>query len=172
MAQRAETTVTGCSLTNYVWARFLTGPTRCLDSGIVSPLRLHCVKGVCVFRCNLPPALLAEWPGSNMCHCGDTGMEWTPNKSQHTKLTLEKKILPPLLPGFELATFRSRVRRSNQQAIAAPHVTRVVTHYYTTQIFLFCFCCGDNLGEDYISVYCHWRLQYTTGQTTVNKKSR
>ena len=54
------------------------------------------------------------------CHCGNTGVEWTPNKSQHTKLTLEKKIFPPLLPGFELATFRSRVRRSNQQAIPAP----------------------------------------------------
>ena len=50
----------------------------------------------------------------------DTGVERTPNKSQHTKLTLEKKILPPLLPGLELATFRSRVRRSNQQAIPAP----------------------------------------------------
>ena len=36
---------------------------------------------------------------------------------QHTKLTLEKKILPPLLPGLELATFGSRVRRSYQQAI-------------------------------------------------------
>ena len=36
---------------------------------------------------------------------------------ERTKLTLEKKILPLLLPGFELATFRSRVRRSNQQAI-------------------------------------------------------
>ena len=35
-------------------------------------------------------------------------------------LTLEKKILPPLLPGFELATNRSRVRCSNQQAIPAP----------------------------------------------------
>ena len=45
-------------------------------------------------------------------------MERTPNKSQHTKLTLEKKILPPLLPGFEFATFRSRVRRSNKQAIS------------------------------------------------------
>ena len=32
-------------------------------------------------------------------------MERTPNKSQHTKLTLEKKILPLLLPGFDLATF-------------------------------------------------------------------
>ena len=52
-------------------------------------------------------------------HCGNTGVQRTPNKSQHTKLTLEKKILPPLLAGFELATFRSRVRRSNQQAVPA-----------------------------------------------------
>ena len=35
-------------------------------------------------------------------------MERTQNKSQHTKLTLEKKILPPLLSGFEFVTFRSR----------------------------------------------------------------
>ena len=35
------------------------------------------------------------------------------NKSQHRKLTLEKKILPPLLQGFEPGTFQSRVRRSN-----------------------------------------------------------
>ena len=27
-----------------------------------------------------------------MCHCGNTGVEHTPNKSQHTKLTLEKKV--------------------------------------------------------------------------------
>ena len=47
-------------------------------------------------------------------------MEQTPTESQHTKLTLEKKILPQLLPGFELTTFRSRVRRSDQQAIPAP----------------------------------------------------
>ena len=35
------------------------------------------------------------------------------NKSQYRKLTLEKKILPPLQQGFEPATFRPRVRRSN-----------------------------------------------------------
>ena len=46
---------------------------------------------------------------------GNTGVERTQIKSQHTKLTLEKKNLPPLLPGFELATFRSRVRRSANQ---------------------------------------------------------
>ena len=42
------------------------------------------------------------------------------NKSQHRKLTLEKKILPPLQQGFEPATFRSRVRCSNHWAIPAP----------------------------------------------------
>ena len=82
--------------------------TLCLDSGIVSPVRLRWVKDVCVLWCNLPPALLAEWTGCFMCHCGDTGVERTPNKSHYTELSLEKKILPPFLPGFELASFRSR----------------------------------------------------------------
>ena len=48
------------------------------------------------------------------------GVERTPNKSQHTKLTLEKKTLRPLLPGFELATFRSRVRRSTNKLSRLP----------------------------------------------------
>ena len=42
---------------------------------------------------NLPPALLAEWPGSFTCYCGNTGWNGYRNKSQHRKLTLEKKIL-------------------------------------------------------------------------------
>ena len=41
-------------------------------------------------------------------------------KSQHRMLTLEKKILPPLLPGLEPAIFRSWVRRSNHWAILVP----------------------------------------------------
>ena len=110
MAQRAKTTLAECFLTSCVWARFPMGSHTMLDSGIVSPLRLRWVRGMCVFRCNPPPALLAEWPGSFTCHCGNMGVERTPNKSQHTKLTLEKKMFPPLLPGFELTTFRSRVR--------------------------------------------------------------
>ena len=35
----------------------------------------------------------------------------TPNKSRRRKLTLEKNILPPLLPGIDPAAFRSRVWR-------------------------------------------------------------
>ena len=48
------------------------------------------------------------------------GWNWYRNKSQHRKLTLEKKILPPLLQGFEPPTFQSWVRRSNHWAIPAP----------------------------------------------------
>ena len=69
-------------------------PTLYLDSGIISPPRILWVKVVCVFRCIMPPALLAEWPRSFTCHCGNTGVEQTSNKSQHTKLTLEKKNSP------------------------------------------------------------------------------
>ena len=70
-------------------------------------------------------------------------MERAPNKSQHTKLTLEKKILPPLTPGFELATFRSRVRRSNQQAIPAAQVTLPKETVMTAcdwEWFMICLC--------------------------------
>ena len=34
-----------------------------------------------------------------MCHCGNTWVEQTQNKSQHTSLTLEKKTLPPFSVG-------------------------------------------------------------------------
>ena len=45
---------------------------------------------------NLLPALLAEI-GVFYVPLRQHGVERTPNKSQHTKLTPEKKILPPLL---------------------------------------------------------------------------
>ena len=53
--------------------------------------------GVCVFRCNLPHALLSEWLGS------------LPNKNHYTKLTLEKKMIPLLLLELKHTTFQSQV---------------------------------------------------------------
>ena len=65
-----------------------------------------------MFRCNLPPALLAEWQNDlGLLRAtvvklgGGGGGERTLNKSQHTKMTLAKKIIPPLQLGFKLATF-------------------------------------------------------------------
>ena len=59
-----------------------------------SPLRLHWVKSVCMFRCNMPPALLAECPGSFMCHCGNTGVERTPNKKFLCQSCQDLKLQP------------------------------------------------------------------------------
>ena len=39
---------------------------------VVSTFQPHWVKCVCMFSCNLPPALLSEWPGSYMCYCLNT----------------------------------------------------------------------------------------------------
>jgi len=36
--------------------------------------------GTCMFSCNLPTALLAEWPGSFTCCCGNTGWKGHWNK--------------------------------------------------------------------------------------------
>ena len=56
----------------------------------------------------------------------NTGVKQTPNKSKHTQLTLEKKILPSLLPVFELTIFWSWTGCSDEQASAPsppPHLS-------------------------------------------------
>ena len=54
--------------------------------------------------CNRPPA-----------HTTAVTLGWNGYlyKSQHRKLTVEKKILPPLQPRFEPATFQSQAQCSN-----------------------------------------------------------
>ena len=65
-------------------------------------------QGACVYSCNMPPALLAEWPGSFTCYCGNT-------------VTQENTFHLLLLPGLEPRTFWSRDRRCNHWAISARH---------------------------------------------------
>ena len=48
------------------------------------------------------------------------GWEWTPNKTQQKKSTLEKKILLPLLPGLELTTFQSWAQCSTNKLTGLP----------------------------------------------------
>ena len=91
--------------------------------------------GVCVFSCNLPPVLLAEW--RDLLRATMVTRRWNGyrNKSQHKKSTLEKKILQPLQQGFEPATFQSRVRRSNHWAIPAPiFITILLASYVNAQL--------------------------------------
>ena len=49
----------------------------------------------CVFSCNLPPALLAEWPGSFMCYCGNTGVEWIPKRLRENLRLVHFQINQP-----------------------------------------------------------------------------
>jgi len=57
----------------------------------VTPCKATNVR-LCVFSCNLPPALLAEWPGSFTCYFGNTEWNEYRNKSQRRKSTLVKKF--------------------------------------------------------------------------------
>ena len=116
--------------------------TLSLDSSIVSPLQLRWVKGVCVFRCNLPPVLLADWLGSFTCHCSSTGVERTQNNDQHGKLTLEKNIFLLLPLGFELTTFWSWVWCSTNKL--SRHDTNLF--YFTLSTMQVCQA-GGNIRE-------------------------
>ena len=67
--------------------------------GQLSPHWLPWVKGVCVFKRNLPPALLAEWQGSFTCYCSNTG--WNGNWIRaSTEVNFGEENLLPLMPGL------------------------------------------------------------------------
>ena len=78
------------------------------------------VECICMSSCNLPPALLAEWPGCFMHHCSNTERNRYCCKHQHRKLTLEAKICLPLFWGLRTATFQSWVWHSSHWAIHTP----------------------------------------------------
>ena len=44
----------------------------------VTPCKSTCIGSMaaCMFSCNLPPALLAEWPGSLRSYCSNTVTSW------------------------------------------------------------------------------------------------
>ena len=81
-------------------------------------------------------------------------MERTPNKSQHTKLTLEKKIFLPLPLGFKLATFQSKVWCStNTLPTTLAHIMKHVSvkwdtywHGETHWHILMELVCGTHAG--------------------------
>ena len=59
--------------------------------------------------------------------------EWNSfrNNSQHRKLSLEKKILLPLLQGFEPVTFQSWVQHCNHWAIPTPRVWMLAVTFWS-----------------------------------------
>ena len=99
-----------------------------------------------MFSCNLPPALLAEWLGSFPATVITQGWNTYGNKSQHRKLTLEKKILLLLLQGLEPATFHSWVWCSNHWAIPAQHFHSMCCSLLGLLDWNVCWLCCSLLG--------------------------
>ena len=93
---------------HYAWTTALSAHSDFVGSRVYAYLGITCY--------------LNFWQSDRRLLCATvmTRVERTLNKNQHTKLTLEKNILPLLLPGFELTTFRPRVWRPYQKAIPAP----------------------------------------------------
>ena len=59
-----------------------------------------------MFSCKLPRALLAQWPASVMCYCGNTAVGRISNWNQHSKFTLETKTKQKTNKTLTLCSFR------------------------------------------------------------------
>ena len=55
------------------WLAFLESVLNIHWSGALTALFGCYMAGACMFSCNLPPALLVEWPGFSTCYCGNRG---------------------------------------------------------------------------------------------------
>ena len=104
--------------------------------------------------CNLQPALLAHWPGSFVCHCNNTWVEWTLNKtkSQHRKLTLEKKKSP---------TAPARDWTHDYESIALPTELSQLHASITTVLFALSLQYDSERSASYpIQVSLHFQLAW------------
>ena len=100
--------------------------------------------GSWVLSCNLPPTLLAEWQVCFTWYCDDAVVEGYWNRSQHRKLTQEKKML---MPGFRHMTSWSQVQCSTTELFLLP------TSHLTS-----CKCLQKHCPPEGLTLCGHWRL--------------
>ena len=62
-------------------------------SFVSSHLKPHTLSA-CVFSCNMPSALLAEWRGSFACYSSNIGVEWILRWESAQKVDLSEDISP------------------------------------------------------------------------------
>ena len=95
--------------------------------------------GTCVFRCNLPCALLAELPGSFMCcYLGGTDTEI----SQDRQFTMENKICLSVLSGLQPTTFHfNHKSRALPVPLSYPHSSYEENSVANLCPFCYCCCC-------------------------------
>ena len=117
MTWRTETTVTECFPNELRVSSF---PDRFLRNAWTAASSTYSdFVGSKVYACIGVTCRMHFWQ-NDRCLLRATAVTRVPNKSQHTKSTLEKKIPPPLLPGLELAIFRPRVRRCTDKLSRLP----------------------------------------------------
>ena len=75
-----------------------------------------------------------------MCHCGNTGVARTLNKSQHRKLTLKKKISPADFAGIRTHNLLIASTVLYQQAILAPQHSASQSANVDGSTFVVCGC--------------------------------
>ena len=84
-------------------------------------------QDACMFSCNLPPALLAEWPGSFTCYCGNTGREATTNNAWiwcscmciHMRTSVYSLTGRTLVKSLHRSQLRRNLRASTKKASLA-----------------------------------------------------
>ena len=78
------TALFGCYMAGATWNCCRLGAYSVYTIQPCTTLQCHFIRTrirrmhVCLFSCNLPPALWAEWAGSFTCYCGNTGVERIP----------------------------------------------------------------------------------------------
>ena len=91
-----------------------------------------------MFSSNLPRALLAEWPGSFTCYCGNTGLERIPQQES------AQKADPRLTKTFSLRSCRdSNPRPFDHESDAL--TTELSTLPLKTTGLNYTSVCGDNI---------------------------
>ena len=127
----------GCCMAGATWSAAVSAQVLCTPFNLASGGHIGRVYVCLAVTCHLH-----FWQNDLDILCA-TAVTWVwngyRNKSQHRKLTLEKKIFPPLLLGLEPGTFRSRVRRSNHWAIPALHHSySMCTNVEVSWLLLWC----------------------------------
>ena len=79
------TALFGCYMVGAMWNYYHLSTSSLYTVQPCTSLQYHFIQtnqshigtqqGACVFSCNMPPSLLAKWPGSFTRYCGNTGME-------------------------------------------------------------------------------------------------
>ena len=115
----AMTSVFGCCMAGTAWNCCRLGASTVYTIQPCTSLQCHFIQSHRgrVYACLAVTCLLHFWQndrGLLRATAVTRGWNGYRNKSQHRKLTLEKKILPPLLPGLEPGTFPSQVRMAQR----------------------------------------------------------